>query len=109
MQTLLLLLILVPAPKDNPPFPVGSWSVEWGTLKQGMTFYPDGTYSSPEYGVGFWTSDREGNIWFSEQNDSTFYTMWIDPQAGVGTGWTHCRADGSYSGELRVRFKPKGR
>lgn len=66
MQTFTLLLCLVP---DVQPFPAGEWLAEWGSLKQGMSFFPDGTYFSAEHGSGFWSSDFDGRIWFSERDD----------------------------------------
>lgn len=107
MHALLVLFCLVPAPKESPPFPVGEWQVEWGTISQEMIFHPDGRYTSKEYGSGFWSTDRDGNIWFSERDDSAHYAMWIDPKTGSGTGWGHCQADGSYHSEVKVRLRKK--
>lgn len=105
----LLLFCLVPVPRDAPPFPVGEFAADWGQITQQMIFHPDGSYSSREFGNGYWSTDREGYIWFSERKDTAFYMMWLDSKTGSGTGWRHDRDTGGYGGEVKVKLKPKGR
>lgn len=55
MQALLLILILVPAPKVEPPRPnplIGAWALTWGSIEQTTFLYADGSCWSPEYGGG---------------------------------------------------------
>jgi hypothetical protein len=108
MQALLLILVLVPAPRETPPFPVGEWQAEWCGSKWDVTFFPDGTCNS-NYGRGFWASDSDGNVWFSEQADTSHYSMSIDQRSGVGVGWFHSRSTGSYHNEVKVKMIRKKR
>lgn len=91
MHAILLLLILVPAPKSEPikkcPY-VGAWCFSWGASGEQTThFYADGTCWSPEYESGVWSVDDDGALWFSERNNESQYVMVIDWQAGGGSGW----------------------
>lgn len=98
MHALILLLILVPAPKAEPikkcPY-VGAWTFYWGAGEQTTHLYADGTCWSPEYESGVWSVDDDGALWFSERNNEIQYVMVIDWQDGGGSGW---RWD---AGELR--------
>ena len=104
-MALLCLFLLVPAPREPAPtYPVGTYSCSWGSLAQGMTFYPDGRYDSPEFGSGFWSAGADGWIWFSERDNTTHYVMWVDGITGTGSGWHHNLDNGSYTGEIAVRL-----
>lgn len=87
---LTLFLILVPAPKAEsaPQNPiVGAWTFYWGAGEQTTFFHADGTCDSPEYGLGVWSIDADGAIWFSERGDVNQYVMAVDVAEGHGTGW----------------------
>lgn len=90
MHAILLLLILVPAPKVEPikesPY-VGAFTFYWGAGEQTTHLYRDGTCESPEYWCGLWSVDDDGAIWFSERNNTMQYVMAIDLKEGHGTGW----------------------
>jgi len=89
MQALLLILILVPAPKveqvEPTPSIVGSWAIDWGScpFRQTTIFHADGTCHSPECGNGLWWIDEFKQIWFQEYT-SNQYVMVADLRNGVG-------------------------
>ena len=92
MNALLLILILVPAPKLEPvkPHPlIGVWAIDWGAdwecpIRQTTFFYPDGACYSPQYDGGYWSIDADGRIWFSERDGRNPYVMLLDFVEGVG-------------------------
>ena len=96
MHTLLLLLVLVPAPKIEPPKLnplIGAWSIDWTfvcghTFRQTTFFNVDGTCDSPEYESGTWVEDADGYIWFSERNGKNKYVMRPDWESGTSSLWS---------------------
>lgn len=96
---LILMIILVPAPKDEPlPF-IGKWDVVWGNSEQTMEFLKDGTYLCPKYGNGTWTIESNV-IYFNEGN--AFYGMVIDWDIGEGFGFNR-----GYESNSQVKLKRK--
>lgn len=108
MHTLLLMiLILIPAPKTTPPAPhplVGGYALQWGAGEQSHVLHADGTCDSQEYGPGLWTQDDSGYIWFGERNNACQYVMHVDLATGQGTGW-RVDDDGVPRGEVPVRIR----
>lgn len=102
MQTLALLLILVPAPKSQPvptnPI-IGPQAIDWGHVEQTTTFLEDGTCSSPEFGRGNWCILEDGSIWFSERDGTAHYLM----DRVNGKGW--CVTDGMHGFPVDVRIR----
>lgn len=85
-MALILLLILIPAPKDEPlPF-IGLWDVKWGSCEQTMEFLPDGRYLCPRLGNGTWTYN-EGVVYFTE--GEVAYYMVIDWREKRGLGYKY--------------------
>lgn len=103
---ILLLIVLVPAPKDKGPVDplsptecvIGYWTVNWGeSIRQGCYFLDNGTYCSPEFGSGPWHSDgvstvtfREGQSWLVlvietyNQNLMTGYVRYMTWDGHIG-------------------------
>lgn len=112
MQTLCLLLILVPAPRTEPapvnPL-VGAWSFQWNEYVHQTTFlYADGTCFSPQFGAGKWSHSEDGSIWFSERNDASRYVMIVDQFTGDGTGWSVDADTGEVRNAVNVGMMRRG-
>lgn len=81
MLMMTLLLILVPAPRDEPlPF-IGYWDAKWSGGPQTMEFLPNGIYKCPTFCNGSWVYDR-GVVYFTEGEAS--YWMIVDWSVGEG-------------------------
>lgn len=83
MQTIALLLILVPAPRGEPsapelPLPLicGSWDATWGAAQWTVQFKADGTYSSLEYGCGMWW--MEDDLIYFLDGGQRYVLQWRD-------------------------------
>lgn len=109
---LLFLLILVPAPKTEPPHPaIGVWQIEWGNLRPTVTLRADGTaefigdFAGKFEGRG-WTA-REGfdtvTIWFSEGEFQFSYNAEFVPATGTGTGSRTANARVVWDAPIRLR------
>jgi len=104
---LLMLLILVPAPRvEQPKQPApfcGAFTFWWEGGEQCTHFDRDGTCWCDQYGSGTW-SEHEGAIWFTEQDGEEQYMMVIDPATGKGHGhFVDC--DGCYGPPVLVLIR----
>lgn len=103
---ILLLLILVPAPKMAAPeeatFPIGAQAIDWGACLQTTFFHADGTCCSPEFGAGTWVRLEDGKIWFSERDGAAHYVM--EPyESGAWASW--CVTDGQTGIAVEVKIR----
>lgn len=80
-MALILLLILIPAPKDEPLPLIGLWDAKWSYTPQTMEFLPNGRYLCPKYGNGSWVYER-GIVYFTE--GEVAYWMVVDFTEGRG-------------------------
>ena len=104
MQTLFLILVLVPAPKPAMPpvHPlVGAMAIDWGWTRQTTFIQADGTCWSPEFSAGTWVELDDGSVWFSERDGTTHYVMKV--VGGVGQGWSV--TDGIMGDVVEVRMR----
>ena len=105
MAFIALLLILVPAPKIEPPREqsfAGAWFIEWGACRQETCFADDGSCYSPQFGAGTWANLEDGGIWFSERDGTAHYVMSFNRD---GNGWGWCVTDGRHGEPVDVRIR----
>lgn len=108
MQTLLLLLILIPSPaKEKAPHPiVGTWVVTWGdSIKPYVAWFSeDGKYDSDDpWFDGRWDEDEQHRIVFTDR--SGVWVLRIDDwQTMEGIG-RKIMPDGTHAHEVKVKLR----
>ena len=106
MVAVLVLLLLVPLPKQPPCPIVGEWEIEWGACRQTTWFATDGTCDSCRFGTGVWSVTIDGDdvtVWFSEQGDRSHYAAAFDRRTGIGAGYSVSGERGVWVCEVKVR------
>lgn len=111
METLTLLLCLIPAPK-SPTEEIaiaGVWALDWGQYCRQVCFFGEtGHYDSPRFGSGPYSVRHfdDGSITVQFVENTRQYVMWFDRDgAGVGHNvWVDEDGRDRYGPEVTVKM-----